>query len=52
MDKEYAIITEVGTFGSLNINDPTVKTIKDNMTEEDMNQLIKESINSNASITL
>jgi hypothetical protein len=55
-NEEYSIITEVGTFGDLNIEDPTVKSIKKknntNYTEEEIDSLIKESISNNAIITL
>ena len=55
-NEEYSIITEVGTFGDLNIDDPTVKPIKKknntNYTEEEIESLIKESINNNATITI
>lgn len=55
MDEKFAdmsIVTEIGTFGSLNIDDPTVKKVKDkkDMTEEEIDALIKESIQHNANI--
>ena len=54
--EEFNIVTEVGVFGDLNIEDPTVKSVKkknnNNYTEEELDALIKESINSNATITI
>ena len=39
------IITEVGTFGDLNIKDPTKKKVKKN--NEELDVLIEESIKNN-----
>lgn len=55
MDEKFAdmsVVTEIGTFGSLNIEDPTVKKVKEkkDMTDEEMEALIKESIQHNANI--
>ena len=54
--EEFNIVTEVGVFGDLNIEDPTIKSVKKknntNYTEEELESLIKESINSNATITI
>jgi len=50
--KEYSIVTEVGVFGELNINDPTVKKVKTknngDLTEDELNGIINESIQNNA----
>lgn len=55
-NEEYSIITEVGVFGDLNIEDPTVKNVKKknntDYTEEEIDALIKESINANGSINI
>ena len=54
--EEFNIVTEVGVFGDLNIDDPTVKSIKKknntNYTEDEINELIKESINTNATVII
>ena len=44
--KEMHIVTEVGTFGSLNINDPTKKKIKPE--DQDIDSVIKDAIAENA----
>ena len=55
-NEEFNIVTEVGVFGDLNIEDPTIKSVKKknntNYTEEEIETLIKESINTNATITI
>ena len=55
-NEEFNIVTEVGVFGDLNIEDPTVKSVKKknntNYTEEEIETLIKESISTNATITI
>lgn len=44
-DKEYCVVTEVGVFGSLNIDDPTKKKIKNKKnTEELINETIQENL--------
>lgn len=42
---EYGIVTEVGTFGSLNIEDPTVTPIDPK--NKSVNELIEEAIQQN-----
>lgn len=53
MKEEYNIVTEVGVFGDLNINDPTVQSVKkknnEDSTDEEIQQMISESIQTNAS---
>lgn len=46
-NEEYNIVTEVGVFGDLNIEDPTSKKVK---TEDELQELIKDSIEHNATI--
>ncbi len=46
-ESEYEIVTEVGTFGNLNIDDPTVRKIKKKADGQDIDQLIRESIDAN-----
>lgn len=56
MDEKYndmSVVTEIGVFGSLNIEDPTTKKVKKanaNLSDEEMEQLIQESIQHNANI--
>ena len=54
--EEFNIVTEVGVFGDLNIDDPTIKSVKKknntNYTDEEIETLIRESINNNANITI
>ena len=53
MEEKLNIVTEVGTFGSLCIDDPTaveVKKKKKQYTEEELNELIQESINENSKL--
>lgn len=45
-DDEMNIVTEVGTFGDLDINDPTATKVKKKKKEID--ELIQESIKENA----
>lgn len=51
---ELSIVTEVGTFGSLNIDDPTVKKIKKKKNElgveMDIDEMIRESIEHNKNL--
>jgi len=52
-DNKLNIITEVGVFGSLNIEDPTVSGVKkrkNDITEAELNELIQESIQNNSNI--
>ena len=44
-DNEQCIVTEIGTFGSLNIKDPTKKKVT--KTDEELQVLIEESIKVN-----
>ncbi|MNV96481.1 hypothetical protein D3C71_1914970 [compost metagenome] len=44
-EPEYEIVTEVGIFGNLNIDDPTTKKVKRKNTEID--ELIAESTRAN-----
>ena len=46
MSEEMTILTEVGNFGELNIEDPTVKKVKKKKTPN-LDKLIEESINNN-----
>jgi len=53
MDNNMHIVTEVGVFGDLNIEDPTAKKVKkknEELSESEVNQLIEESVQANASI--
>lgn len=56
MEEKYSdmsVVTEIGVFGSLNIEDPTTAKVKKknaNLSEEEMEQLIQESIQNNANI--
>lgn len=43
---EMSIVTEVGTFGDLDIEDPTVKKVK--KSKKEIDELIQESIKENA----
>jgi|HigsolmetaAR203D_1030402.scaffolds.fasta_scaffold01377_13 hypothetical protein len=43
--QEFEIVTEVGVFGDLNIEDPTRKKV--NKKNEDIDELIMESTQSN-----
>lgn len=45
MDNNYSVVTEVGTFGDVNIKDPTVRNVEK---ENDMDELIKQSIKENS----
>ena len=45
-DNNYSVVTEVGTFGDINIDDPTVSSVKKK--NEDIEQLIAESVKENA----
>lgn len=45
--EEMGFVTEVGTFGDLNIDDPTVKKTKKK--KEDLDVLIENAIAENAS---
>lgn len=53
---DMSIVTEIGAFGSLNIDDPTVKKVKKNngedVTGEEVSELIKEAIESNSNICI
>ena len=53
-NEKLNIVTEVGTFGSLNIDDPTAvevkKKKKGEYTEEELQELINESIAENAKL--
>lgn len=44
-EEEFEIVTEVGTFGSLNIEDPTTKKVKRKNSE--IEELIAESTKNN-----
>jgi hypothetical protein len=46
IESDFNIVTEVGVFGDLNINDPTKKKIKQK--DEDIDTLIKEAVEKNA----
>jgi len=48
-DSELCIITEIGTFGSLNIKDPTKKKVSKE--DEELQAIIEESIEMNKKIT-
>lgn len=50
MDKELSVVTEVGTFGDLNIEDPTQKKVKKQ--NEDLEALIKEAVAENATLNI
>lgn len=53
MKENLNIVTEVGVFGDLNIEDPTVTNVKKkntDLSEEELNKLIQESVRANASI--
>lgn len=45
MDNDYSAVTEVGTFGDLNIKDPTEKDIKKK--DKSVEELITESVQEN-----
>lgn len=45
-ENNYSVVTEVGTFGDLNIDDPSVSSVKKK--NEDIDHLIAESIKENA----
>lgn len=47
--EELCVVQEVGVFGELDIKDPTKKKLK-KKDEQDIDALIKESIEKNASI--
>lgn len=47
-NEEMVVLTEVGAFGGLEIDDPTVKKVK-KANEEDMEKMIQEAIAENAS---
>lgn len=49
---DLSVVTEVGVFGSLNINDPTAKKVnkKDNDKDVELEALIQESIEHNKNI--
>ena len=53
-NKDLHIVTEVGIFGELDINDPTIKKIKnknnENLSESDLQEMIQESIQNNSNI--
>lgn len=52
---KQVIITEVGTFGGLNIQDPTMTEIngkKKKPNSEDVDRMIAEAITENANITI
>ena len=49
-NKEYSIVTEVGVFGDLNIEDPTAKTVKKKNDESSIDDLIADSIKANANL--
>lgn len=53
MKEDLNIVTEVGIFGNLNIEDPTITKIKKknaDLSEEELNKLIQESVRANANI--
>lgn len=47
-NEELNIVTEVGVFGELDINDPTKKKVKN---KDEIQKMIEESIMENAKIT-
>lgn len=51
---KLSIVTEVGAFGSLNIDDPTVSEIKPKkkVEETDIDKMVQEAITENASISI
>lgn len=46
-DNDLSILTEVGVFGELDIDDPTAKKVKRKNDEEDIDKLIESSIEQN-----
>lgn len=48
-NKDLNIVTEVGVFGNLDIDDPTVKKVKRKDGETDIDDVIAEAIAENAS---
>ena len=53
MKEVLNIVTEVGTFGDLDIPDPTIKEIANKnqgMTDEELQEIIKQSIQENAKL--
>lgn len=52
-DDNLNIVTEVGVFGELDINDPTAKKVKRKKTDnEDINKLIEDAISENSNIAI
>ena len=49
-NKEYSVVTEVGVFGDLNIEDPTAKKVKKKNDEQSIDDMIAESIKTNANL--
>ena len=53
---DMSIVTEIGAFGSLNIDDPTVKKVKkkngEDVAEDEVSEMIKEAIESNSNICI
>lgn len=47
-NEEMVVLTEVGAFGDMEIDDPTVKKIK-KPNQEDLESMIQEAIAENAS---
>lgn len=44
MSDEYEIVTEVGAFDGMDIDDPTVKKVKKKkLSDEEINELLKEN---------
>lgn len=43
-EQELYILTEVGTFGELNLTDPTKKKVKTNI-EDDIQKAVAENLN-------
>ena len=52
MSDEMRILTEVGTFGGLGIEDPTSKKTKSKNEEDDLDELINSSIKKNAELNI
>jgi hypothetical protein len=53
-NEKLSIVTEVGTFGDLNIQDPTSKETEklNNDSPDDIEEIIKQSIEKNKSINI
>ena len=53
---DMSIVTEIGAFGSLNIDDPTVQKVKkkngEDVAEDEVSEMIKEAIESNSNICI